>query len=108
CVAGEGLNDLRLVVEGDDESVIFFAPQHAEKKIDRSILLELEPVANAVGSVHQDADAQRQIRLLAEEANLLRFAFVKNFKVNFIQVGHQFVAPVQHGEKHVDESDFPG
>src|SRR5712664_3215118 len=60
-IAGESLEDLRLVVEGHHESFILVMAEHAEQKIDRSVLLELDAVANAVGSIQQHPDAQRQI-----------------------------------------------
>ena len=93
-IARERLNDLRLVIEGHHERFVFIAAQHAKKKTDRSILFELDAVANAVGSVEQHPDAQGQIRLLAEITNVLRLAFVENFEVSLLQVGYQFVATV--------------
>src|SRR5690349_10294423 len=70
-IAGEALDNLRLVVEGHDERFIFVAAKHAEKKADRSVLFELDAVANAVGRVEEHTDAQGQIRLLAEIADFL-------------------------------------
>ena len=51
AIAGEGLNNLRLVVEGHGESLVFAAPQNAVQKIDSSFLLKLDAVADTVGSV---------------------------------------------------------
>src|SRR5205807_10126307 len=65
-VAGEWLDDLRLVVESHHKRFILAAAQHTEKKIDRSVLLELDAVADAGGGIQQHADAQRQSGLLAE------------------------------------------
>src|SRR5437588_10262263 len=93
-IAGEGLKDLGLVVEGHDERLILVAAKHAVKKTDRSVLFKFEAVANAVRSVEQHADAQRQIGLLAEVANFLRLAFVKNFEIALLQIRHQFIAAI--------------
>src|SRR5690242_14396673 len=65
-IPGEGLDDLRLVVEGHYKGFIFVAAQDAEKKVDGSVLLKLDAVANAVGGVQEHADAQGQVGLLAE------------------------------------------
>src|SRR2546429_426385 len=86
-VAGEALDDLRLVVEGHRKSLIFIAAKHAEQKIDGSVLLELDAVANAVGSVQQHADAQRQIGLPAEITDFLRSLVVPNLEVALFELG---------------------
>ena len=75
-IAGERLDNLRFIIESHDERFVFIATQHAEEKIHGSVLFKFNAVANAVGSVEQHADAQRQIRLLAEIANFLRLAIV--------------------------------
>ena len=67
-VAGEILDHLGLVVHGHQEGLILVAPDDVEKKIDGRLLLELQSLANAVGGIQQQADAQRQIGLPAEEA----------------------------------------
>ena len=71
AIAGESLNDLRLVIESHGESLIFAAAQDAVEKIDGGFLLELDAVADAVGSVQKHADAQWQIGLLAEKTDFL-------------------------------------
>ena len=104
-IAGEGLHDLRLVVESHHKCFIFIAAQHAEQKIDRSVLLELDAVADAIGGIQQHADAQRQIGLLAEVTDFLRELVVPDFEVAPFEFGDKFVAAVQHGEEHIDEVD---
>src|SRR5712692_227357 len=88
-VAGEALKDLRLIVEGHHKSFILVAAEHAEQKIDRSVLLELDAVADAVGSIQQHADAQRQIGLLAEIADFLRSLVVPNLEVALFELGNK-------------------
>src|SRR6267143_600272 len=75
---GERLDDLRFVVEGHHKGFIFIAAQHAKQKINRSVLLKFDAVADAVGSVQQHADAQRQIGLLAEVTDFLWSFVVPN------------------------------
>src|SRR5207248_238400 len=105
-IAGKALDDLRFVIEGHDERFIFVAAQHAEKKADRSILLEFDAVANAVRSVEQHADAQRQIRLFAEIADFLRLAYIEDLEIALLQIRNQFIAAVEDGEEDIDEVDF--
>ena len=52
-VAGETLQDLRLVVEGHDEGFVFVVAQDAEEEIGGGFLFEFEAVADAVGSVER-------------------------------------------------------
>src|SRR5260370_26324082 len=100
-VPRETLDDLRLVVEGHHKSFILIAAQHAKQKIDRSILLELDAVADAVGSVQQHANAQRQIGLLTEVTDFLEKLIVPNLEVSLIELGDQLVAAVLHSEKPI-------
>src|SRR5215472_17454334 len=74
-IAGESLDNLRLVIEGHHERLVLVAGKIAEKKTDRGVLLEFNAFADAVRSVEQHADAQRYIRLLAEIPDFLRLAF---------------------------------
>jgi len=53
-------------------SLIFAAAKDGIEKIDGGVLLKFEAVANAVGSVEQQADAQRNVRLAAEVLDGLR------------------------------------
>jgi S1-C subfamily serine protease len=50
-VAGESLQDLRLVVEGHHEGFVFVAAQNTIEKADGSVLFEVQAIANAVGGV---------------------------------------------------------
>ena len=63
-IGSESLDNLRLIVESHEEGFIFSAAENAEEKIVGGVLLELDAIANAVGSVEQHADAKRQIGLL--------------------------------------------
>ena len=83
-VTGERLDNLRFVVEGHHKGFIFIAAKHAKQKINRSVLLKFDAVADAVGSVQQHADAQRQIGLLAEVTDFLRSFVVPNLEVGLI------------------------
>ena len=62
-VAGEILDDLGLVVDGHQEGLVLAPANHIEQKIDGRLLLELQALANAIGSVEQQADAQGQVGL---------------------------------------------
>src|SRR5260370_7364598 len=83
------------------------AGQHAKQKIDRSILLELDAVADAVGSVQQHANAQRQIGLLTEVTDFLEKLIVPNLEVSLIELGDQLVAAVLQSEKHIEQVYHP-
>ena len=104
-VAGEGLDDLRLIVERHHKSFILIAPQHAEQEIDRGILLELDAVADTVGSVQEHADAQRQIGLFAKVADFLRIFVVPDLEIALFEFRYKLVAAVEHREEHIDEVD---
>jgi hypothetical protein len=97
-VVGEGLQNGRLVIEGHYESLVFVMPQDAEEKRSGRVLLKFQAVPNAVGGVHQQANAQRKIGLTAEVADRLRSFVVRDFEIVFIEIGHQFVASIQDGE----------
>ena len=56
----------------------------------------------------KQADAEREIGLLAEIADGLRDLVVGNFEVVFLEVGDEFVAAIENGEEHVDEVDGLG
>ena len=105
CIAGEGLNDLRFIVEGHDEGFVPAVAQNAEEEIRRGVLLELDAVADAVGGVDEHADAERQVGLFAEVTNLLLRFFVEDLEILFFEVGDKFVAAVENGEENVDEVD---
>src|SRR5271169_1664519 len=70
-VSREALENLGFVVETHQEGFVFVAPQNAEEKIVGCVLFEFKTVPNAVGGIHQHADAQRKIRLFAEVADFL-------------------------------------
>src|SRR5262249_16920835 len=95
-----------LIVESHRESLIFAAAQHTVKKIHRGFLLEFEPVAYAVRSIEQHADAQRKVRLSAEEPDLLLRVVVGNLEIVLFQVGYQLVAAIEHRGQNVHEVDF--
>jgi len=78
---------LRLVVKGHGESFVFVAAEDGEKKIDGGVLLELDAVANAVGSVQQDADAEGEIGLFAEITDFLGKLVIENLKSVFSNAG---------------------
>src|SRR5204863_831349 len=96
-VTREPLDDLRLIVEGHGESLILATAQNGVEKIDGGVLLKLDAVANAVGSVHQQADAERDVRLAAEEPDCLRSIFIEKFEIVLGEIGNKFVAPVEDG-----------
>src|SRR6476646_7968960 len=104
-VAGKTLNNLRLVVKGHGEGLILATTKHRVEKIDGGVLLKLDAVANAVGSVHQEADAERNVRLTAEEPDCLRSVFIEKFEIVLREIGNKFVAPVQHGGEDVNDVD---
>src|ERR1700744_187772 len=104
-VVGESLEDGGLVVEGHDERLIFVAAQDGEEERGWGVLFEFEAVADAVGSVEQEADGEREIGLFAEIANGLRDLVVGNFEIVFFEVGDEFVAAIENGEENVDEID---
>jgi len=79
--------------------------EDSEEKIDGGVLLELDAVADAVGSVQQDADAEGEIGLFAEITDFLGSLSSKIFEVGFFQRRDELVAAVQHGEENVDEVD---
>src|ERR1700730_9467761 len=65
-IIGERLDESGLIVEGHDESLILIVADHAEQEGGGGVLLEFKAVADAVGSVHEQADAEREIGLAAE------------------------------------------
>src|ERR1700733_497128 len=104
-IIGEALKDGGFVVESHDEGLIFVAAQDGEQERSSGVLFEFEAVANAVGSVEQEADAEREIGLLAEIANGLGNLVVGNFEVVFLEVGDELVAAIENGEEDVNEVD---
>src|SRR5882757_5023641 len=104
-VTRESLDDLRLVIEGHGESLILAAAQNGVKKIDGGVMLKLDAVANAVGSVHQQADAERNVRLAAEEPDCLGRVFIEKFEIVLREIWNKFVAPVENGGQHVNDVD---
>ena len=48
---------------------------------------------------------RREIGLLAEVADGLRDFIVGNFEIVFLEVGDEFVAATENGEKNVDQID---
>src|SRR5258707_2616954 len=53
AVSRKALNDLRLVVKGHCERLVFSTAQNAVEKIDGGLLLEFQTVPDAVGSVQK-------------------------------------------------------
>jgi hypothetical protein len=74
--------------------LIFAVTNDVEEERCGSILFELDAIADAIRSVEQHADAQRQVGLLAEVANGLRFIVVEDLEVVLAEVWHQFIAAV--------------
>jgi len=107
-VAGERLDDLRLVVEGHDEGFVFAVAEDAEEEVVGGVLLELDAVADAVGSVHEHANTQRQIGLFAEIADVLGNVVVEDFEVLLVERGDQLVAAVEDSEEDVHKIDLDG
>ena len=61
------------------------------EKVDGRFLLELQARTDAVGRIHQQADAQRQIALAVEEENALRLAVVGDAEIALVQRGDDLV-----------------
>src|SRR2546423_4155116 len=72
------------------------------------VLLELDAIANAVGRIHQQADAQRQVRLPAEVADALRSFVIKNFEIIFFQIGNELVAAGEDPQQKDHKEDRGG
>ena len=104
-VTSESLNDLRLIVEGHRESLVLATAQDGVEKIHGGVLLKLDAVANAVGSVHQQADAEGDVRLAAEEPDCLRSVFIEKFEIVLREIWNKFVAPIENGGQHVNDVD---
>src|SRR5260221_14353156 len=98
-VWGEALNDLRLVVERHHEGFVLAAAQDAKEKIVCGVLFKFDAVANAFGSIQQNANAQWQVGLPAEVADFLSVVVVQNFEVRFIQTGNKLIAAVEKREE---------
>ena len=90
-VAGKVLDHLRIVVHGHQKGLVLIPADHVEEKIDGRFLFELQTLANAIGSVQQQAHAQRQVGLAAEKANILRAPSSKTLKLSWFQVGDDLV-----------------
>lgn len=96
---------MRLVVKGHKEGFILAVAKNAEEEIVGGVLLEFEPIADAVGSVKQHADAKGEIGLFTEVTNVLRRVVVEDFEVLLFEIGDEFVAAIENGEEDVDEID---
>src|SRR6185436_5664224 len=59
-----------------------------------------------VGGIEEHTDPQREVRLLAEKANLLLCVVVRNLEVALFQVRYQLVAAVENGRQHVNKVDL--
>ena len=104
-IVGEILGDFGLIVEGHDEGLVSSVMDDVVEKIHGGVLLELEALANAVGGVEQQADAQGDIGLASEELDGLRDAVVKDAEIFLLQIGDQFLAAIEDGKLDVHQVD---
>ena len=104
-IGSKRLNYLRFIVKGHEKGFVFAATENAEKEIVGSVLLEFDAISNAIGGVEQHTDAEWQVSLLAEEANVLGSIIVKDFEVLLFEVGNQLVAAIQDSKKNINEID---
>jgi hypothetical protein len=95
-VTGERLDDLRFIIKSHRESLVFTPAQYAIEEVHGGFLLKLDAIANAVGCVQKNSDAERKIGLFAEEANFLGNIFVGNLESFLIEIRNQPIAPVKY------------
>ena len=103
-IARECLNHFRLIVDGHQKGLVLVPPDHVIEEIDGRLLLELQPVADAVGGIQQQPHSQRQVGLPVEKAYLLLRVVVENPKILLIQIRHNFVLLVENGKQDVHQA----
>jgi hypothetical protein len=106
--AGEVLQNLRLIVEGHHKCSVLVATQDAIEKIHGGILLELDAVSDAVGSIKEHPYAEREIGLARKETDGLLDVVIENLEIVLFEIRNELIAVIEHGEKNIDEVDRSG
>src|ERR1700675_8174 len=99
------LNHFRLIVEGHQERHVPIAADDAAQEIDRGVLFEFQPGADAVRSIEQQANAKGEIRLASEEADLLRRAILQNPEIILLEIRDEIVAAIGDRGDKMDQAD---
>lgn len=103
-IIGKVLNHFRLIVERHEKSHVLVMADDTGEEIDGGILLKLEPGANAVGGIHQEPNAKREIGLAAKEEDLLRRTVFENLEIVLIQVRDEVATAVHHGGHEMNQA----
>src|ERR1039458_3983069 len=104
----EILQQLHLVIEVDNERLVFVFAQYVFKERVAGGALRVDNVALAAAGIHQQPEGQRQIRFAGEIADDLRPAVFLEDEVVLVEVGDDMAILIAHSREQIHHVDVRG